>query len=112
MALPTLIAVAAAVQVAEVEPTGWQLKPPPPERIGPRRCREEAAASGEIVVCGQRPEDFLPGRPEGAAEFAPREPGRITLNTPIGSFSPDMEQVQMPDGQISKRILIRFRTPF
>ncbi|MFN3389646.1 MAG: hypothetical protein ACK40O_12015 [Allosphingosinicella sp.] len=103
----------AAAPPPAVLPSDWALEAKPP-RAGPRSCREGLAA-GEIVVCGQRPEDFLPGTPDNAAAFAPREPYRIQFMLGEGAtVGPDMEAAGMPDGRISKRILIliRFRIPF
>ena len=112
MGLATILLLSAAAQPAAVEPTDWRLKArPAPERITPGRCRE-AAAQGDIVVCGRRPDEFLPGTPEGAAEFESAGPGRLSHDIGIGTLSPELEQVEMPDGQISKRILVRFRMPF
>lgn len=94
-----------------VLPTEWQLKAREPRPVPPN-CRE-AAAAGDIVVCGQRPEDFLPGTPDHAAEFAPDAPYRMQFLFGDGStVGPDLEAAGMPDGRISKRILIRFRMPF
>ena len=112
MGLATILLLSAAAEPAAVEVTDWRLQPPQaPERITPGRCRE-AAAEGDIVVCGRRPEDHLPGTIEGAEEFAAGGPKRITHDLGFGTLSPELEQVAMPDGQISKRILIRFRMPF
>ena len=112
MGLATIILLAAAADPAAVEPTDWRLKArPAPELITPGRCRE-GGARGDIVVCGRRPKEFLPGTPEGAEEFESDGPGRIVRDIGIGTLSPELEQVEMPDGQISKRILVRFRMPF
>lgn len=115
LGVTAILILAAAAEPAPpppaVLPSDWTLEAKPP-RAGPQRCRE-AIAAGEIVVCGQRPEDFLPGTPRHAAEFAPKEPYRMQFMLGNGAtVGPELEQVGMPDGRVSKRILIRFRIPF
>lgn len=112
MGLATILLLIAAAEPPAVEPTDWRLKPrPAPERITPGRCRE-AVAEGDLVVCGRRPEEFLPGTPEGAAEIESGPPGRLSHDIGIGTLSPEIEQVEMPQGKISKRALVRLRIPF
>lgn len=115
MGITAILMLAAAAEPSspppEVQSSDWTLAPPPPPAVPPN-CRQ-AVAAGEIVVCGRRPEDFLPGTPRHAAEFAPDGPYRMQYLFGDGStLGPDLEAAAMPDGRISKRILIRFRMPF
>lgn len=114
MGVATILMLAAAAEpaaAAPVLPRDWTLTPSPPPPAIPPSCREEAAA-GAIVVCGQR-EDVLPAIPGNAAEFAPDEPYRMQFGLDGGgTVGPELEQAGMPDGRISKRILVRVRVPF
>lgn len=115
MGVATILMLTAAAEpaaAAPVLPRDWTLTPSPPPPALPPSCREEASA-GAIVVCGQRLEDVLPGAPANAAEFAPDGPYRMQFGLDGGgTVAPELQQAGMPDGRVSKRILVRVRVPF
>ena len=80
-------------------------------RITPEDCRREAAA-GEIVVCG-RPDEYrveeLEMRPEWAAKGIPKLGKRLAPNAVL---EPTLEQVALPGGHISKRIMATVKIDF
>ena len=72
------------------------------------RCGSQT--SGEIVVCGRRQDDG------GGTKYRP-EPANAPLTAEFGigggaKMRAYVEQVGMPDGQISKRIMVGIKVPF
>lgn len=93
-------------------PSDFELKAPgAPERIIPDDCRRSAAA-GEIVVCGRNPDQYRARElkpPKGIEVKAPGVIGRYVGNARV---EPLLEELAMPQGQISKRIMITVKVAF
>ena len=93
-------------------PSDFELEPPPASlRITPQDCRRQAAA-GEIVVCGRSSDLYRVKeiRPPKGVEIG--EGGVIGLNLGGSRVEPQLQQVGMPDGRISKRIMVTVKMPF
>jgi hypothetical protein len=102
----------AAAEPAPIVPGDFELKPPAPSlRVTPQDCRRTAAA-GEIVVCGRSPDEYRVKelRPPKGLEID--EGGVIGFNLGGSRVEPALEQVEMPDGRISKRIMVRVKVLF
>jgi hypothetical protein len=113
LALATILlfaAAAAAEPATTVVPSEFELKPAPPSPRITQDCRRSAAA-GEIVVCGRSRDEYR------ARELRP-PPGIVDPGGVIGldlggaRLEPKLEQVGMPEGRISKRIMVTVKMPF
>ena len=99
-------------ETAQVVATDYSLKPGERSgRLTPENCLR-AAAEGEIVVCG-RPDQYrvaeLKRRPEWGEAGIPKL--GMTLG-PGATLAPKLEQVEMPGGQICKRIMATVKISF
>lgn len=93
-------------------PSEFVLKPPAPSlRVTPRDCRRGAAA-GEIVVCGRSPDEYRLKEIEVPKGMEIDEGGVIGLDLGGARVEPSLSQVGMPDGRISKRIMVTVKVPF
>lgn len=107
-----LLLAAAAAEPATIVPSDFDLKPSAPSlRITPDDCRRTAAA-GEIVVCGRSPDQYRAKELKPPKGVEMDEGGVIGLNVGGARVEPSMEQVGMPDGRISKRIMVKVKVPF
>jgi hypothetical protein len=90
----------------------FQLKPPPASlRVTPEDCRRSAAA-GDIVVCGRSQEQHRVRELKPPAGIEIDEPGVIGMDLGGARVEPKLEQVGMPDGRISKRVMVTVKIPF
>jgi hypothetical protein len=102
----------AAFEPAAIVPSDFELKAPPPSsRVVPEDCRRTAAA-GEIVVCGRNPDQYRVREIKPPKGIEVDEGGVIGLNVGGSRVEPLLEQVEMPGGQISKRIMVTVKVPF
>ncbi|MGZ8287194.1 MAG: hypothetical protein ACXW27_01625 [Allosphingosinicella sp.] len=93
-------------------PSDFELKSPTaPLRVTPEDCRRTAAA-GEIVVCGRSPDHYRVKEIKPPKGVEIDEGGVIGLDVGGARVEPALEQVGMPDGRISKRIMVRVKVPF
>jgi hypothetical protein len=112
--LVTILLLASAVaEPVKIEPSEFELKPRAPAlRATPEPCRR-TAATGDIVVCG-RSEDlyrFREIRPPSGLDI--NSGGIIGLDLGGGArMGPTLEEVGMPDGRVSKRIMVTVKVPF
>lgn len=93
-------------------PSDFELKPPPVSlQVTPRNCRS-AGAAGEVVVCGRNPDQYRVKelRPPKGIEI--EEGGVIGFDMGGARVEPALEQVGMPDGRISKRIMVKVKLGF
>ena len=69
-------------------------------------------AAGEILVCGRSPDGhrLVEVKPPAGIEDDPG--GVIGVNAGGSRIEPKLEQVGMPDGRISKRIMVTVKVPF
>ncbi len=106
-----LLAVAAPEPV-KIVPSGFELKPAATSlRVTPPDCRRTAAA-GEIVVCGRSPDEYRVREVKPPKGIEIDEGGVIGLDLGGARVEPSLSQVGMPDGRISKRIMLRVKVPF
>lgn len=90
----------------------FELKPPAaPLRLTPDDCRRGSAA-GEIVVCGRSPDEYRLKEIEVPKGMAIDEGGIIGFDLGGARVEPELSQVRMPDGRISKRIMVTVKVPF
>lgn len=80
-------------------------------RVTPDDCRR-AAPAGDIVVCGRRPDEYRVTELKPPRGIAVGEGGVIGFDLGGGRVEPELEQVMMPDGRISKRIMVTVKMPF
>jgi hypothetical protein len=107
-----LLAAAAAAEPPAIMPSDYELKPPPASlRVTPEDCRRTAAA-GEIVVCGRGAEHYRVREVKPPKGIEIDEGGVIGLNFGGSRVEPALQQVGMPDGRISKRIMVTVKVPF
>lgn len=93
-------------------PSNFELQaPPPPLRVTPQDCRRTAAA-GEIVVCGRSSDAYRVKEIKPPKGVEIDDGGVIGFNLSGSRVEPLMEQVEMPGGQISKRIMVTVKIPF
>jgi hypothetical protein len=93
-------------------PSDFELRPPPaPLRVTPEDCRRSAAA-GDIVVCGRSQEQHRVRELKPPAGIEIDQPGVIGINIGGARVEPKLEQVGMPDGRISKRVMVTVKIPF
>jgi hypothetical protein len=110
--VPILLFAAAAAEPATIVPSDFELKPPPASlRITSEDCRRTAAA-GEIVVCGRSADHYRVKELKPPRGIEIDDGGVIGLNLGGARVEPSMEQVGMPDGRISKRIMVKVKVPF
>jgi hypothetical protein len=96
----------------KVMPSEFELKPPAVSlRVTPEDCRREAAA-GEIVVCGRDADAYRYREIKPPAGIDVAEQGVIGLDLGGARVEPSLDQVTMPDGRISKRIMVTVKVPF
>ena len=78
-------------------------------RATPQDCRRNAAA-GEIVVCGRQPDEYRykEVKPPAGLEVD----GVIGFDLGGARVEPGLSQVAMPDGRVSKRIMVTVKVPF
>ncbi|MEA3008810.1 MAG: hypothetical protein QOJ91_502 [Sphingomonadales bacterium] len=102
----------AAAEPAAILPSDFELKAPAdPLRILPEDCRRSAAA-GEIVVCGRNPDQYRAKELKPPKGIEVHEPGVVGLDIGGARIEPLLQEVEMPQGQISKRIMITVKVPF
>lgn len=90
----------------------FQLKPPAvPLRATPQDCRRDAAA-GEIVVCGRRPDEYRLKQIKAPEGLEIDEGGLVGFDLGGARVEPGLSQVGMPDGRVSKRIMVTVKAPF
>jgi hypothetical protein len=107
-----IILLAAAPEPVKIVPSEFQLKPPAESpHLTPKDCRRGSAA-GEIVVCGRSPDEYRLKeiRPPKGMEID--EGGVIGFDLGGARVEPGLSQVGMPDGRISKRIMVTVKVPF
>jgi hypothetical protein len=93
-------------------PDGFTLKPPPaPLRVTPEDCRR-AASAGEIVVCGRDSEAYPYREIKPPAGIDVDSGGAIGFDVGGARVGPGLSQVAMPDGRVSKRIMVTVKVPF
>jgi hypothetical protein len=80
-------------------------------RVTPEDCRREAAA-GEIVVCGRSADHYRVKELKPPKGMEIDEGGVIGLDLGGSRVEPALQQVGMPDGRISKRIMVTVKVPF
>lgn len=93
-------------------PSDFELKPAPVSmRVTPPDCRRSVGA-GEVVVCGRNPDEYRVKelRPPKGIEI--EEGGVIGFDIGGARVEPALEQVGMPDGRISKRIMVKVKVGF
>lgn len=92
--------------------SGFELKPADvPLRVTPPDCRRGAAA-GEIVVCGRSPDEYRLKALKPPRGIEVDEGGVIGFDLGGARVEPQLDQVTMPDGRISKRIMVTIKMPF
>lgn len=111
--LATIILLAAgAPEPVKIVTSEFELKPPArPLRVTPQDCRREAAA-GEIVVCGRSPDAYRAQEIKVPKGMEIDEGGIIGFDVGGARVEPSLSQVGMPDGRISKRIMMKVKVPF
>jgi hypothetical protein len=96
----------------KVVPSEFILKPPPAtSRVTPEGCRRGAAA-GEIVVCGRGADAYRYKEVKPPAGIEVDSGGVIGLDLGGSRVEPALSEVAMPDGRISKRIMVTVKVPF
>jgi hypothetical protein len=80
-------------------------------RVTPEDCRREAAA-GEIVVCGRDSDAYRYREIKPPAGIEVDSGGVIGFDVGGARMEPGLSQVTMPDGRISKRIMVTVKVPF
>jgi hypothetical protein len=109
--LTAMIALAAAEgDSPPAIPSDFQLKPPArSERILPPPCRPERG--DEIVVCGRSEDRRLePLKPPPGVH--PSDGGVIGMDLGGARIEPKLEEVAMPGGAVSKRVMVTVKLPF
>ncbi|HEX6374971.1 MAG TPA: hypothetical protein VFZ91_04555 [Allosphingosinicella sp.] len=107
-----LLLASAAPEPVKIEPSAFQLKPPAASlRAVPQDCRR-AAAAGEIVVCGRSPDEYRLKEVKPPEGIEIDEGGVVGFDMSGARVEPRLDQVGMPDGRISKRIMITVKVPF
>jgi hypothetical protein len=109
--LTAMIALAAAeAEPPPAVPPDFQLKPPPRgEHILPPPCQR--GRGDEIVVCGRSQDERL-----REAKLPPgvelREGGVVGVDLGGARVEPKLEEVAMPQGAVSKRVMVTVKVPF
>jgi hypothetical protein len=91
--------------------SAFELKPPPASLRVIQDCRRTAAA-GEIVVCGRGGDEYRLKEIRLPPGVDPDPGGVVGLDFGGARIEPALDQVGMPDGRISKRIMVRVKMPF
>jgi hypothetical protein len=108
----TILLLGAAPEPVKVLPGGFELKPPAVSlRVTPPDCRREAAA-GEIVVCGRHADSYRYREVKPPAGIDVDDGGVIGVDLGGARVEPRLDEVGMPDGRISKRIMVTVKVPF
>ena len=105
-----MLLLAAQAASAEVDPVDYTLPPQPRSERIVADCRSDVAA-GEIVVCGRRDAHrYREAAPPKGVETG----GSSVIGTYVGGarVEPLLEQVQMPNGMISKRVMVTVKVAF
>lgn len=93
-------------------PSGFELKPPAASlRVTPEDCRREAAA-GEIVVCGRDADAYRYKEVKPPPGIEVDSGGVIGFDLGGARVGPSLSEVTMPDGRVSKRIMVTVTVPF
>lgn len=93
-------------------PSDFELKSPAaPLRVTPEDCRRTAAA-GEIVVCGRSADQYRAKEVKPPKGIEIHEGGVIGFDLGGSRVEPLLQQVEMPQGQISKRVMVTVKVPF
>ena len=93
-------------------PSEFELKPPGVSlRVTPQDCRRTAGV-GEIVVCGRNQDEYRVTEINPPKGVEIDEGGVIGLDLGGARVEPRLDQVTMPDGRISKRIMVTVKVPF
>ena len=93
-------------------PSGFELKPPAASlRVTPEDCRREAAA-GEIVVCGRDADAYRYKEVKPPAGIEVDSGGVIGFDLGGARVGPTLGEVTMPDGRVSKRVMVTVTVPF
>ena len=93
-------------------PSEFELKAPAPSlRATPQDCRR-AAAAGDIVVCGRRQDEHRAREIRPPKGIEAEDGGAVGLDLGGARVEPGLEQAGMPDGRVSKRIMVRVKVPF
>jgi len=109
---PILLFAAAATEPPAIMPSDFELKPPAPSfRVTPEDCRRTAAA-GEIVVCGRSSDQYRAKEIKPPKGIEIDEGGVLGFDLGGSRVEPLLQQVGMPDGRISKRIMVTVKVPF
>lgn len=96
----------------KIVPSEFELKPPAASlRVTPQDCRRSAAA-GEIVVCGRLADEYRLKEIKVPKGMEIDEGGVIGFDLGGARVEPGLSQVGMPDGRISKRIMVTVKVPF
>ena len=107
-----LFLAAAGPESAQVVPSDFELTPGAASlRVTPEDCRRTAAA-GEIVVCGRSPDQYRVRELKPPKGMKIDEGGVVGFNVGGSRVEPQLQQVGMPDGRISKRIMVTVKVPF
>jgi hypothetical protein len=111
--LATILLLAAVPpEPVKIEISDFELKPPPvSSRVIPEDCRREAAA-GEIVVCGRDSEIYRYKEVKLPAGIEVDSGGVIGFDVGGARVEPSLSEVGMPDGRVSKRIMVTLKVPF
>ena len=95
-----------------VAPSDFELKPPAVAlRVTPPDCRR-AAAAGEIVVCGRGADRYRVRELSPPPGIEIDEGGVVGHDLGGARLEPKLDQVGMPDGRVSKRIMVTVKVPF
>lgn len=93
-------------------PSEFLLKPPAQSlRATPQDCRR-AAGVGEIVVCGRSQDAYRAREIRVPKGIEIDEGGVVGFDVGGARIEPEMRQVGMPDGRISKRFMVTVKVPF
>jgi hypothetical protein len=96
----------------KIVPSEFELKPPATGlRVTPQDCRRGAAA-GEIVVCGRSPDEYRLKAIKVPKGMEIDEGGVIGLDLGGARVEPELSEVGMPGGRISKRAMVTIKVPF
>ena len=90
----------------------FELKPPAAALRATRQDCRRSAAAGEIVVCGRRPDEYRLKEIEVPKGMEIDAGGIIGFDLGGARVEPGLNQVGMPDGRISKRIMVTVKVPF
>ena len=107
-----LLLASAEPEPVKIVPSEFVLKPPAPSlRATPQDCRRSAGV-GEIVVCGRTQEQYRAREIEPPKGIEIDEGGVVGFDLGGSRVEPTLNQVGMPDGRISKRIMATVKVPF